>query len=138
VLVDGGLPQINAACESLSKLEMDIPVFGLYKNETHQTEGLMDEKGHKIDLQSNKPLFFLLMRMQDEVHRFAISFHHQVRSKAFKSSILDGIEGLGKRRIEILHRNYDSINDLKKATLKELEQLLPKDVALKVKAKLEQ
>ncbi len=138
VLVDGGLPQISAAYESLFKLEMEIPVFGLYKNERHQTEGLMDKEGHKIDLQSNKPLFFLLMRMQDEVHRYAISFHHQVRSKAFKSSTLDGIEGLGKRRIEILHRNYESINELRKATLEELEQLLPKEVAFKVKERLDQ
>ncbi len=138
VLVDGGLPQVNAANEALSKVELSIPVFGLYKNDRHQTEGLIDANGIKYDLQSNKPLFFLLMRMQDEVHRFAISFHHQVRNKTFKASILDNIEGLGKRRIEILYRNYESINELKKATLEELEQLLPKNVALRVKERLEQ
>ncbi len=138
VLVDGGLPQVNAANEALSKVELSIPVFGLYKNDRHQTEGLIDANGIKYDLQSNKPLFFLLMRMQDEVHRFAISFHHQVRKKTFKASILDNIEGLGKRRIEILYRNYESINELKKAALEELEQLLPKNVALRVKERLEQ
>jgi len=138
VLVDGGLPQVNAANEALSKVELSIPVFGLYKNDRHQTEGLIDANGIKYDLLSNKPLFFLLMRMQDEVHRFAISFHHQVRNKTFKASILDNIEGLGKRRIEILYRNYESINELKKATLEELEQLLPKNVALRVKERLEQ
>lgn len=138
ILVDGGLPQVHAAIESLAKLEMAIPVFGLYKNDRHQTEGLINEEGKKIELSDDKPLFFLLMRMQDEVHRFAISFHHQIRNKAFKSSILDNIEGLGKRRIEMLYRNYESINELKKATLEELEQLLPKNVALLVKKRLEE
>lgn len=138
ILVDGGLPQVNAAEDALSKVELSIPVFGLYKNDRHQTEGLINAKGQKFDLQSNKPLFFLLMRMQDEVHRFAISFHHQVRKKTFKASVLDDIEGLGKRRIEILFRNYESIGELKKATLQELEQLLPKNVAIRVKERLEQ
>ncbi|MFA5421270.1 MAG: excinuclease ABC subunit UvrC [Bacilli bacterium] len=137
ILVDGGLPQVKAAREALDKLRAAIPVFGLYKNDRHQTEGLIDATGNKYDLQNDKPLFFLLMRMQDEVHRFAISFHHQVRQKAFKSSILDDIEGLGKKRIEILLRNYESINELKKATLEELEQLLPKNVAFKVRERLE-
>jgi len=72
------------------------------------------------------------------VHRFAISFHHKLRSKAYKASILDGIDGLGKRRIEILLRNYSSINELKKATLEELEQLLPKNVAMRVKERLKE
>jgi excinuclease ABC subunit C len=138
ILVDGGLPQVHAAIESLAKLEMDIPVFGLYKNDRHQTEGLINKEGKKFELSDDKPLFFLLMRMQDEVHRFAISFHHQIRNKAFKSSILDNIDGLGKRRIEMLYRNYESINELKKATLEELEQLLPKNVALLVKKRLEE
>ena len=138
ILVDGGLPQLNAALESLQRLELSIPVFGLYKNERHQTEGLINQEGRKYDLQGNKPLFFLLMRMQDEVHRFAISFHHKLRSKAYKASILDGIDGLGKRRIEILLRNYSSINELKKATLEELEQLLPKNVAMRVKERLKE
>ena len=138
ILVDGGLPQVNAAIESLAKLEMAIPVFGLYKNDRHQTEGLINKEGKKFELSDDKPLFFLLMRMQDEVHRFAISFHHQIRNKAFKSSILDNIDGLGKRRIEMLYRNYESINELKKATLEELEQLLPKNVALLVKKRLEE
>ena len=138
ILVDGGLPQLSAAYEALKRLELSIPAFGLYKNDRHQTEGLIDKAGLKYDLQNNKPLFFLLMRMQDEVHRFAISFHHKLRSKAYKVSVLDGIEGLGKRRIEILYRNYASINELKKATLEELQQLLPKNVASRVKERLEE
>ena len=138
ILVDGGLPQLSAAYEALKRLELSIPAFGLYKNNRHQTEGLIDKAGLKYDLQNNKPLFFLLMRMQDEVHRFAISFHHKLRSKAYKASVLDGIEGLGKRRIEILYRNYASINELKKATLEELQQLLPKNVASRVKERLEE
>lgn len=136
ILVDGGLPQIKSAKEALDRLSLSIPVYGLVKNDRHRTEGLIDINDTMYSLQDKKPLFFLLMRMQDEVHRFAISFHHQVRSKTFKAGVLDGIEGLGKKRIEILYRNYESISELKKATLEELEQLLPNDVARRVKERL--
>ncbi|MFA5480916.1 MAG: excinuclease ABC subunit UvrC, partial [Bacilli bacterium] len=137
ILVDGGLPQVRAAKESLQKLDLDINLLGLYKNDRHQTEGLISADGVTYDLQNNKPLFFLLMRMQDEVHRFAISFHHQMRKKALKSSVLDDIPGLGKKRIELLYRNYETINDLQKATLEELSQLLPENVAIKVLERLQ-
>lgn len=131
LLVDGGLHQIEAAFLALKNAQVDIPVFGLYKNDKHQTEGLMDIKGQTYPI-NNKNLFFLLTRMQDEVHRFAISFHHEKRSKAMKSTIFDGIEGLGDKRKEKLYRAYPDINDLKNASLEELEQILPPEVALKL------
>ena len=136
ILVDGGLTQIHAAKEIINNLEVDIPVFGLYKNDKHQTRGIMNENGDTFDLSNNKALFFMLVRMQDEVHRFAISFHHQKRSKNFTKGILDDIEGLGDKRKELIRRRYPSIDELKNATREELSQIVPETVAIKIIEKL--
>lgn len=136
ILTDGGLGQIHAGAEIIEELQLDIPVFGLFKNDKHQTKGLMDKNGNVISLENNKSLFFLLVRMQDEVHRFAISFHHQKRSKNFTKSILDDIEGLGSKRKQIVLDHYTDIDSLKNATVEELSQYLPKDVAIRIKEKI--
>ena len=128
ILVDGGLNQINAASRALDKAEVSINLFGLAKNNKHQTAGLMNKEGNIFDIE-NKNIFFLLTRMQDEVHRFAITFHQSLRNKSMKSSILDGIKGLGSKRKELLNKAYPDISLLKEATVEELSQLLPKEVA---------
>ena len=128
ILVDGGLNQINAASRALEKAEVSINLFGLVKNNKHQTAGLMDKEGNIYDIE-NKNIFFLLTRMQDEVHRFAITFHQSLRNKSMKTSILDGIKGLGNKRKELLNKAYPDISLLKEATVEELSQLLPKEVA---------
>lgn len=135
ILVDGGLIQIEAAIAALKDIEVDIPVFGLYKNDKHQTEGVIDKDGNTYTF-TNKAIFFLLTRMQDEVHRFAISFHQTLRGKAMTTSIFDGIKGLGKKRIETLTKAYPDISLLKEASLNELSQLLPEEVAIAVYNKL--
>lgn len=136
ILTDGGLGQIHAGQEVIKNLKLDIPVFGLYKNDKHQTKGLMSSERDVIDLSNEKNLFFLLVRMQDEVHRFAITFHHQKRAKNFTKSILDDIPGLGSRRQQILLHQYKDVESLKKASVEELSQFLPKEVAIKVFDKL--
>ena len=136
ILTDGGLGQIHAGAEVIEELKLDIPVFGLFKNDKHQTKGLMDKDGNVISLDDNKSLFFLLVRMQDEVHRFAITFHHQKRSKNFTKSVLDDIEGLGPKRKQLILDHYTDIDSLKNATVEELSQYLPKEVAEKVKVKI--
>ena len=128
ILVDGGLNQINAASRALEKAEVSINLFGLVKNNKHQTAGLMDKEGNIFDIE-NKNIFFLLTRMQDEVHRFAITFHQSLKNKSMKTSILDGIKGLGSKRKELLNKAYPDISLLKEATVEELSQLLPKEVA---------
>ena len=128
ILVDGGLNQINAASRALDKAEVSINLFGLVKNNKHQTAGLMDKEGNIYDIE-NKNIFFLLTRMQDEVHRFAITFHQSLRNKSMKTSILDGVKGLGSKRKELLNKAYPDISLLKEATVEELSQLLPKEVA---------
>ena len=136
ILTDGGLGQIHAGAEVMNELGLSIPVFGLFKNDKHQTKGLMDKEGNVISLEDNKSLFFLLVRMQDEVHRFAITFHHQKRSKNFTKSILDDIEGLGIKRKQLVLDHYTDIDSLRNATVEELSQYLPKDVAIRIKEKI--
>lgn len=131
ILVDGGLPQVKAASSALAEIELSIPVYGLYKNDKHSTSGIIDidEKEYPIE---DKKLFFLLTRMQDEVHRFAISFHKEKRGKAMTTSIFDGVKGLGSKRKELLIKAYPDIVTLKQASLDELAQILPKEVALEL------
>ena len=135
ILVDGGLNQIHAASRALEKAEVTINLFGLVKNNKHQTAGLMDKEGNIYDIE-NKNIFFMLTRMQDEVHRFAITFHQSLRNKSMRTSILDDIKGLGAKRKELINRAYPVINLLKEATVEELSQLLPKEVAIDLYNKL--
>ena len=138
ILVDGGLGQIHAAQKALEELNIEINLAGLYKNNKHLTEGLMDKDGNKYIVENKSPLFFFLMRMQDEVHRYAITFHRELRSKGMFSSIFDDIEGLGKVRKEMLLARYPTIKDIQNATLEELSQILPLEVAKRVKEKVQQ
>ena len=128
ILVDGGLPQVKSATSALQNINVKIPVFGLFKDDKHSTSGLIDinEKTYPIE---DKKLFFLLTRMQDEVHRFAIAFHKEKRNKAMTVSIFDEVKGLGSKRRELLQHFYPDINSLKEASVEELSQILPKDVA---------
>ena len=128
ILVDGGLNQIKAASLALQKADVSINLFGLVKNSKHQTAGLMDIEGNIYDIE-NKNIFFMLTRMQDEVHRFAIAFHQSLRNKNMKSSLLADIKGLGAKRKELINKAYPDINLLKEDTIEELSQLLPKEVA---------
>ena len=128
LLVDGGLNQINAAALALLEAGANVPLFGLYKNDKHQTSGLIDGSGKTYEL-NNKNLFFMLTRMQDEVHRFAINFHKEKRNKGMKVSILDDIPGLGEKRKEMLLRAYQDLNSLKNASIEEFSQILPDEVA---------
>ena len=128
ILVDGGLPQVESASKALKEIEVEIPVFGLYKDDKHSTSGLIDIDSNTYPIE-NKKLFFLLTRMQDEVHRFAISFHKEKRNKAMTVSIFDEVKGLGNKRKEVITRLYPDINSLKEASLEELSQILPSEVA---------
>jgi excinuclease ABC subunit C len=129
IIVDGGQLQLKAAQRALNSLSLSIPVIGLFKNEKHQTKGIITLDGEVIDLTQTPSLFFFLIRVQDEVHRFAITFHKQLRSKAMSRSIFDGIQGLGPSRQALLNQRYASIDMLKKASLEELMQLIPKSIA---------
>ncbi|MCR5332988.1 MAG: excinuclease ABC subunit UvrC [Bacilli bacterium] len=136
ILTDGGLGQVHAGIEALKDIDVDIPIYGLFKNDKHQTEGLIDKDGKVHPLDDNKALFFLLIRMQDEVHRFAITFHHQKRSKNYKIGVLDDIKGLGEKRKSIILQNYPTIDALKRVNIQELSQFVPLEVAQRIVEKL--
>lgn len=136
IIVDGSVHQVAAAQESLHRLNLNIPLFGLYKNDKHQTRGIVDVYGITYDLSANPPLFFFLTRIQDEVHRFAITFHRKIRSKNVYKSWYDDVPGLGKVRINSLKKAYPNFELLMQATIDDLSQWVPLEVANKLYAKI--
>lgn len=132
IIVDGGLGQIKVAKEVIDSLNLSVHICGLSKDDKHSTAMLLDEDGNQVPIDTKSPLFFLLTRMQDEVHRYAISFHRQVRSKSLFSSILDEVEGIGEARKKKLLNHFKSVKKMKEASLEELEAVIPKNTALKL------
>lgn len=98
IIVDGGKGQIKVAKEVIDALNLNIMVCGLAKDDRHSTSVLLDSSGEVVEINRKSELFFLLTRMQDEVHRYAISFHKNVRSKSLFQSILDSVEGIDQRK----------------------------------------
>lgn len=136
IVIDGGKGQVDVARDVLeNQLGLDIPIAGLAKNDKHKTsELLFGPDLDVIDLERNSPEFFLLQRIQDEVHRFAITFHRQLRSKNSFSSKLDGVPGLGPKRKKLLLKEFKSLKNIQQATLEEIHQLgIPLPVAEAVK-----
>lgn len=132
IIVDGGLGQIKVAKEVIDSLNLSVHICGLSKDDKHSTAMLLDENGNQVPIDTKSPLFFLLTRMQNEVHRYAISFHRQVRSKSLFSSILDEVDGIGEARKKKLLNHFKSVKKMKEATLEELEAVIPKNTALKL------
>lgn len=132
IIVDGGLGQIKVAKEVINSLNISVHICGLSKDDKHSTAMLLDENGNQVPINTKSPLFFLLTRMQDEVHRYAISFHRQVRSKSLFSSILDEVEGIGEARKKKLLNHFKSVKKMKEASLEELEAVIPKNTAAKL------
>ena len=141
IVIDGGQGQVNIAKQVIQEeLGLDIPIAGLQKNDKHQThELLFGDPLQIIELSRTSQEFFLLQRIQDEVHRFAITFHRQLRSKNSFSSQLDGIEGLGPKRKQLLMKHFKSLTKIKEATVDEIVTVgIPRAVAEAVQAKLHQ
>ena len=141
IVIDGGQGQVNIAKQVIQdELGLDIPIAGLQKNDKHQThELLFGDPLQVIELSRTSQEFFLLQRIQDEVHRFAITFHRQLRSKNSFSSQLDGIEGLGPKRKQLLMKHFKSLTKIKEATVDEIVTVgIPRAVAEAVQAKLYQ
>ena len=141
ILIDGGKGQVDVAKDVLeNQLGIDIPIAGMAKNDKHKTnELLFGTDLAVVPLERNSPEFFLLQRIQDEVHRFAITFHRQLRSKNSFASRLDEIEGLGPKRKKMLLKEFKSLKNITAATTEELQEIgLPKNVAQNVFDKLHQ
>ena len=132
IVIDGGQGQVNIAKQVIQEeLGLDIPIAGLQKNDKHQThELLFGDPLQVIELSRTSQEFFLLQRIQDEVHRFAITFHRQLRSKNSFSSQLDGIEGLGPKRKQNLMKYFKSQTKIKEASVDEIVAVgIPRAVA---------
>ncbi|MDT9563813.1 excinuclease ABC subunit UvrC [Streptococcus mutans] len=139
IIIDGGQGQVNVARDVIeNKLGLDIPIAGLQKNDKHQThELLFGDPLEVIPLPRNSEEFFLLQRIQDEVHRFAITFHRQLRGKNTFSSKLDGIAGLGPKRKQLLMKHFKNLPNIQKASLDDIINCgIPKNVAENIQESL--
>ena len=138
ILMDGGYTQIQAAKRSMESLDIHVPLYGLVKDDKHTTSALMDQDGNRIELKSYQETFFLLSRMQDEVHRFVLSHHQRRRSKAQTHSILEEIDGIGPKRRLALLKAFKSVQGILDAPQDKLEEVVGKSVAKELKKRIQE
>lgn len=138
ILMDGGYTQIQAALRSMKALDIHVPLYGLVKDDKHTTSALMDIDGNRIELKDYQETFFLLSRMQDEVHRFVLSHHQKRRSKAQTKSILEEIEGIGPKRRLALLKEFKSIQGILDAPEDKLVEVLGKSLAKDIKKRIQE
>ncbi len=132
LLIDGGVAHANTALDALRELELSFPVFGMVKDDRHRTRALVTPEGMEIGIDSNPSVFALVGNIQEETHRFAITYHRQLRSKRLRYSELDSIAGIGPKRKQELLKTFKSLAAIARAELQELERVLPKDAAAAV------
>ena len=132
LLIDGGINHAKVAVNALQELDLMFPVFGMVKDDRHRTRALVTPEGQEIRIDNNQSVFSLIGNIQEETHRFAITYHRSLRSKRLRYSELDGIPGIGPKRKQELLRQFKSLTAIGKATLPELERILPKDAAAAV------
>ncbi len=132
LLIDGGINHACVAVEALQTLELSFPVFGMVKDDRHRTRALVTPDGAEIRIDNNQSVFALIGNIQEETHRFAISYHRQLRSKRLRYSELDNIPGIGPKRKEQLLKQFKSLTAIRAAALPELERILPRDAAMAV------
>ena len=132
LLIDGGVTHACKAVEALQELGLVFPVFGMVKDDRHRTRALVTPEGQTIRIDNNQSVFSLIGTIQEETHRFAITYHRQLRSKRLRYSELDTIQGIGPKRKQELLKQFKSIAAISQATLPELERMLPRDAAAAV------
>ena len=132
LLIDGGVNHARVAVSALQELELSYPVFGMVKDDRHRTRALVTPEGQEIRIDNNQAIFSLIGNIQEETHRFAITYHKQLRSKRLRYSELDTIPGIGPKRKQELLKQFKSLSAIGQATLPELERFLPKDAAAAV------
>lgn len=130
IIVDGGELQVNAAKEVCDSLNLNFKIIGLKKDDSHRTNIIVLDDLKEVYIKDKRDLYIHLSKMQEEVHRFAITYHRDIKSKGALSSILDNIDGIGDKRKKELLKKYKTIDNMKKATKEELAELLPSKVAL--------
>ena len=133
IFADGGITQIRAIKKAIAKYNLNIPVFGMVKNDKHQTRALMDENRKELKISEN--LMNLITRFQDTVHDTAISYHRKLRDKAMSKSELDDIPGIGEVKKKALIKEFGSVEKIKKASMEELSKVPGINVELARKIK---
>ena len=133
IIVDGGKNQVEVAKRVLDELNLNILVIGLKKDDKHRTTSLITSDLAEIELDLHGHLFLFLARIQEEVHRFAISYHRQIKNKGSLASILEMIPGIGLKRRQELLKKFSSLKKIKEASIEELSKILPNEVAISLK-----
>ena len=129
IVMDGGIAQINAAKEIICSLNLPIRIIGLSKDNKHKTNYILDENGKILNVSKDSNLFLFFSRIQEEVHRYAISYHRNIKAKGLLSSFLDLIPGIGEVRRKELLKHFGSLKKIKEASIEELMKVLPEDIA---------
>lgn len=129
IVMDGGKLQISVAKEIIDSLGLNIPIIGLVKDKTHKTSYIMNDHYEIINVSKDSNLFLFLTRIQEEVHRYAITYHRNIKSKGMLSSVLDVVPGIGEVRRKELLKKFGSLKKLKEASIEELSEVVSKDVA---------
>jgi len=138
IIVDGGELQVEASKEILDSLHMDIKVIGLKKDDHHRTHAIIDDTLDTIVLPKDSHLFLYLTKMQDEVHRYAISYHRDIKSRGSMESILEQVDGIGPKRRNELLKHFGSIRNIQDASMEEITKIIPRDLAITLKEFLDQ
>ncbi len=132
IMVDGGLTQVMAAKTIIDSLYLDVLILGMVKDKHHNTARLIRDDGTTCEILKESALFFMITRIQDEVHRFALTYHQQKRGKAQTKSQLDDIKGISTVRKEKLLKHFGSYQKLKSADVNMIAEVIPKNVAINV------
>ena len=132
LLIDGGIGHAQTALGVLEELELPILVLGMVKDDKHRTRALVTPDGKEVAIESQPSVFSLIGNIQEETHRFAITFHRQLRSKGLRYSELDRIPGIGEKRKQDLLKQFKSLAAIREASVQELERCLPRNVAMAV------
>ena len=132
LLIDGGCEHASVAVQALQELNLDIPTFGMVKDDHHRTRALVTAHGDVIDIAAHQSVFSLIGTIQEHTHNYAVGYHRNLRSKRLQYSQLDTIAGIGPVRKQVLLKHFKSLTGIREATLEELERLLPQDTAMAV------
>ena len=130
IVMDGGQLQISVCKEIINSLGLEIPIIGLVKDKNHRTSYIMNEKYEILNVGKDSKLFLFLTRIQEEVHRYAISYHRNIKSKGALSSVLDVVPGIGEKRKKELLKNFGSLKKIKEASVDDLEKIVGHDISL--------
>lgn len=130
IVMDGGFNQVKIAVDIIRSLGLNIRVIGLVKNDKHKTSSIIDEDGRALNVKSDSNLFLFFSKIQEEVHRFAITYHRNIKAKGALSSVLDMVPGIGEVRKKELLKKFGSLKKMKEATVEELSEVVSHDVAV--------